>query len=125
MKLILCILTLLVFCGCDKTEYGPLKHEQATVVQTIYSPATHGTVSGTNLDLDGNLSFSNSTIETQESWAVVFACEHGQFVIHKKEIWEKVKPNQQVTISYKEVYRVSSDGKAALVKYDFIGVADR
>ncbi len=122
MRKVLVLLLLLVALGCDlpRTEYSKDLEEPATVCETVYTPATHGESFGPTISLSGKIGFASVDVDTQESFAVVFKCQHGKFIVKRKDIWEKLKSGDNVTVKYREVYRVVEGSKPVLTDYDFI-----
>ncbi|MBI1957504.1 MAG: hypothetical protein HYS44_03570 [Candidatus Niyogibacteria bacterium] len=134
----------LVACKRTREEYSPVMHESGTVLQAVYTPSTHRTELGVTafetgplgMDYSGNpgISLGNgmqiSQVTVPEKFAIVFRCEHGEFIITRKDVYEQLKNFQgrAVDIEYREVYRVvyeEQDGKEQvldrkLVDYDFI-----
>ena len=128
----LALVTLLV-TGCKKAvlEYSEVLTEPATVVDLVYTPSLHGGGVGPTFGMSGSgdatLGLAITSVNVPERYAVVFLCQHGKFIIQSakaKELWQRLKLNQEVTVSYKEVYRtVYDDNKVvsrALIKYDFL-----
>jgi hypothetical protein len=125
--------------GCEHTEqeYSQILHEDAKVVQTVYTPSRHG--SGTtvnfNSDDEGNINpgFGVTSIDIPEKYAVVFKCQHGKFIVEgtdsqHKALWKRMNEGDIVDVTYKEVYQTrynNQDGKKnilekRLIDYDFI-----
>ena len=128
-------------CRVTHTEVSDVLHEDAKVVQTIYSPSRHG--SGVspqinNLFSDDGPSFELeiTSIDMSEEYAVVFECQHGKFVSEgsdqrHKDLWSRLKEGQEVDVTYKEIYRTTyeedkdGDGEKDLVErvltgFDFL-----
>jgi hypothetical protein len=70
----------------------------------------------------------SNSVKVEDQFAIVFECQHGKFLIEDlgkesraAQLWKKLKEGDQVTIKYKEVYRVvpATDEKT-LVKYEFV-----
>jgi len=121
------LLLALVLSACDipSREFSKELHESGKVLQTIYTPATHGSASGTSVDFDLNVKFHNMTINTQEQFGVMFQCEHGQFVVtgtseRYKKLWESLPKDSNVTIYYREEYLTYKDGRRELTGFDFL-----
>jgi len=83
----------------------------------------------------GNLTFGTAEVSIPESYAVVFECPHGKFIISKmpkaKDLFLSLKEGKTYTCYYREVYEVKClyDGdikirelSRTLVKYDFVEV---
>jgi hypothetical protein len=135
-------------CGCDRVEIeqSTILHEDAVVVDTIYTPSRHDTevgltaikMGGMGMDFGGDVGMrlggglQVSNVEVPEEFAVVFKCKHGKFIVERKEIYDKVKGGEgkNVDVSYTEVYRVTykkKDGKEhvinrVLTKYHLVDV---
>lgn len=113
-----------VFCSAcgpeTKIEHSEIMHEDALIVETVYTPSSHETTlepsfggsgligfgpSGIGMRIGSGIQISSS--EVPEKFAVVFKCQHGKFIIHRKDIYQKLKDheNQTVDVSYQEVYR--------------------
>ena len=118
-------------CKEVKTESSPELTERARVVDVIFQPSNHGSGVGPTFDLTGNggLGIAITSVDIPEKYAVVFECQHGKFIIQgdqqkAKELWQRLKRDQQVTVRYKEVYETTyEDGRALerhLTKYDFV-----
>ncbi|MAF13341.1 MAG: hypothetical protein CMI53_00405 [Parcubacteria group bacterium] len=89
----------------------------------------HSTDLSPTIDLDGNIGLAITSSSVSESWAVVFECEHGKFVIQgakekHEALWNKLSEGQEVTVQYREEYRVVYEGEEVmsreLVDYDFL-----
>ena len=142
---LVCGVTLLL-AGCQEVEqeYSETLHEDAAIVEAVYTPSRHDSQVGLTaiktgpmgidyggnfgLRLGGGLQISRVTVP--EKFAVVFKCQHGQFIISQKEVYEKFKDHKgkTVDVAYREVYRTTYDTKdgekqvvdRALVDYDFL-----
>lgn len=122
----------LLLAACDgfpRTEHSAEMRESAEVVDLIYMPDRHGSGSGPTIGLDGSVGIAITSVSIPEKYAVVFRCPHGKFVIQDdqkkaKEMWHRLRVGQQVTIYYRETYRVRHKNrveiKRVLVKYDFM-----
>ena len=60
-------------------------------------------------DGDVGLGLTFTEVDIPEKYAVVFRCQHGKFIVDSnqekaKEMWGRLKTNQEVTVSYQEVY---------------------
>ncbi|MBI2451807.1 hypothetical protein HYV50_01875 [Candidatus Pacearchaeota archaeon] len=129
--------------GCNapvtKVESSEILHEDAAVVDIVYTPSRHGSGSGfgPTIDSGGNIgiSFSDVSVDIPEKYAVVFKCQHGKFVVqgtnqYYRDLWERFTEGQEVDVTYREVFRntyqdIDKDGKKDLIKrelidYDFI-----
>ncbi len=134
----LCVLAIFSL-GCKevKQEASDILHEDAVVVETVYTPSRHGSGSsfGPSMNMDGDIGFSfhSVSINVPELYAVVFKCQHGKFVIEgddqrHKNLWERFSENDEVDVSYREIYRniyKKVDGRkelieSVLIDYDFL-----
>lgn len=117
----------------DEKEFSAVLHEEATVVETIHTPATHETQvlpkgSGFGIDIGGGLEIHVNHIP--ETFGVMFRCQHGEFVVDRKELYDKLSAHKgrRVEVSYREVYKTSYRGAGkykklvtrSLEKYDFL-----
>ncbi len=119
--------------------------EQAVVAETVYTPSRHDTGIGLKaFDLAGPISMDYggdiglnlgnglqiSSVTVPEKFAVIFTCQHGQFIIGRKGIYDKFTGHQgaKVDVTYREVYKTTykkKDGKRQVVErvltdYDFL-----
>jgi len=129
--------------GCSgretRREVSDILHEDAIVVDVVYTPSRHGSGAGLGptIDFDGNIgiSFSSVSVNIPEKYAVVFKCEHGKFIsagtdARHKELWERLQEGQDVDVTYREIFEstyedIDKDGKKDLIKrkliaYDFL-----
>ena len=142
--------------GCKevKTESSNVLHEDAIVITKIYTPSRHDTdielkamnlvgegAGSISMDYDGDLGIGIedglqiSFSEVPEKYGVVFKCQHGTFTSQgsderHKELYRKLQNNQEVDVTYKEIYRttyddIDGDGKRDLVEkvltgFDFL-----
>lgn len=139
-------LMLLACSGCVRveTEQSSVLHEDAVVIETVYTPSRHDTNLGmtaikagaigmdfsgdVGIRIGGGLQISSS--EVPEKFAVVFKCKHGKFIVDHKEVYEKLKGKEDkiVDVSYTEVYQTTYDKKDGkeyvidriLIKYHFL-----
>jgi len=101
--------------------------------QKVYTPSRRDTVIIPTIDFEGNLGISIDTDEIPEKYAVIFNCQHGEFIIQGiqdgyKSFYERLEEGDGVDVLYREVYRAVYDRSKAeeellekrLVKYDFI-----
>jgi hypothetical protein len=116
-------------CQYETKECSDVLHEDATVIARIHTPAKHEKktcLTAMNLgamgrDYEGNmgirigsgLQISSSTIP--ERYGVLFQCEHGNFTTQgseekHKNLYERLKTNDLVDVTYKEVYNTIKDG---------------
>lgn len=126
-------LPLLFLFGCVKTEYSPTLTEPAKVVDLVYQPSNHGSGLGIGFGSSpqGGMvtTITPISVDVPEAYAVVFQCQHGKFVIQgeeskAKEMWNRLKENQDVTVEYREVYESCYKRhllvSKKLVKYEFL-----
>lgn len=117
--------------GCQRivTEYSEKKTEPAVVEDVIFTPSLHGSGVGPTFTGEGDVGITFTSVNIPEKYAVVFRCQHGKFVIQGtgekyKKLWEHLVRNQEVTVHYKEIYRVTYDGDEVLsrelIDYDFL-----
>lgn len=122
----------------SKEEYSPNLTETATVVDLVYTPRRHGSGDGVGLTTGGDLAFTSTSVTVPERYAVVFQCQHGKFIIENdqeqtKALWNRLKEGQEVTVTYREVYRLTymvKDGQRTplhreLKDYDFINATPK
>jgi len=141
---------LVILTGCCREsieEYSETLHEDAVVVNAVYTPPHHDVKLGLTaasmgksfgMDYGGNLGFQVgnglqvSSVSVPEKFAVVFKCSHGQFIVTRKDVYEKLKGHEgeTVDVSYREVYRATYETKdnerrlidRVLTDYDFLTV---
>ncbi|MBI4020864.1 MAG: hypothetical protein HY369_01340 [Candidatus Aenigmarchaeota archaeon] len=122
-------------------EQSDILHEQATVADLVYTPSQHGSAGRgafVQTSEGGARLYQNIEITIPERYAIVFACEHGKFIVENDqakahELWTRLREDQEVTIQYREEYRVTAkvtyqDGtetarqevRRELVGYDFL-----
>lgn len=106
--------------GCGETEYSAELTEKAEIVEVVYTPAQHGSAIGPTFSTSGNVGVAITSVDIPEVYAVVFQCEHGKFIIKRKDVWERAKTGAKVTVRYREEYWVT-EKERRLVKYDFLG----
>lgn len=130
LVVVVCCVSLMVCCA-TRREYSGELTEKAKVVDLVYTPSRHGTGLGPTFDLtgEGGIGVAITSVVVPEIYAVVFECQHGKFIIQSdqkkaKELWNRLKEGQEVTVRYREVYDTSYYNKEVvekkLVKYDFI-----
>ena len=144
VALISSIMLFSIGCREVKQEFSNILHEDATISDAVYTPSRHDSELGLTafktgpigVDFGGNLGFrigsglQISSVEVPEKFAIVFKCQHGQFIIGRKEVYEKLKDHKdkRVDVSYREIYRTVYDTEGgekkiierALTDYDFI-----
>jgi hypothetical protein len=64
------------------------------------------------------------SIDIPSKYAVIFRCQHGKFIVEgtddrHKDLWQRMKKGEQVTVSYYEVYTVDRHGNRALKRLKF------
>jgi len=121
MKTFTALALALVLSACEipKTEYSRVLSEPAEVTEVVYTPAQHGSAIGPTFSSSGSIGLAVTSVSTSEVHAVVFKCQHGKFIVKRKEVWEKTKPGMKGTVRYREVYRTTSKTKD-LIDYRFI-----
>ena len=113
-------LIVLSVLGCIKTEFSQVLTEKAEITEVVYAPSRHGSGGGFGMTTEGDLVMTLDSVDIPAVYAVVFKCEHGKFIINRKDVWEKAKVGMHVTVRYREVYKVSKKERR-LVKYNFLG----
>lgn len=133
--------------GCDfirslpetRTEYSKVLHEDAKVVDVVYTPSRHGGGIGPSFGMtsggDAAVGLAVTSVNIPEKYAVVFKCQHGKFIVEgedkeHKNLWGRLQEGQEVDVTYKEIYEATymdanKDGKKEyierkLIKYDFL-----
>lgn len=130
----------IIGCKETRTELSDVLHEDAVVLETVYTPSQHGSnISPTYTfgESGGNVGFAMTSVHLPEKYAVVFKCrDHGvKFIVQGtskeyRSLWDKLEEGQIVDVFYRHVYEsvyddVENDGKKdliskKLVKYDFL-----
>jgi len=105
--------------GCFKVEYSDELTERAEITEVVYTPSQHGTGTGIGMSMKGTMVVTTTSVNIPEVFAVVFKCQHGKFIVSRREIWEKSKVGMKVVVHYKEKYHVI-DNRRELVKYEFL-----
>lgn len=101
--LVFVVLALLgALAGC--THEGPKLVEEATVLETTFSPRQHG--DSTGFSTSGRVVFSD--IDVHASYGVVFECHHGKFAVQgdsekAQRFWKLFKKGDRARITYYEV----------------------
>lgn len=130
----LVLFMLISACEYYEKEYSAEMTEPAMVTEVIYSPPRHGSDIAPTFGMTGGgnmtVGFTSVDVKIPEVYAIVFKCQHGKFIIqtpHKKakDLWGHLKRDQEVTVRYREVYRVlygkdKKPIKKELLEYDFI-----
>lgn len=137
---------MLVGCKEVRNEASPVLHENAVVLQTVFTPSEHHVGLGFrafddplgmgSYDWGGNhgipitddLQVSHSSVP--EKYAVVFQCQHGQFIIERKEIYQRFQnlTGSTADVTYREIYRATYEKEngekhlvdRVLVDFDFL-----
>lgn len=137
---LLVVVGLLLLAGCEytKNEYSSLLTEDAEVVDLVYTPLRHGRGSGIgpSINMNGHLgiSFVSVRVDVPETYAIVFRCEHGKFIVQSnkhwgpqkvKQLWGELRDGQKVVVIYREIYENTYDAnnkllESHLIKYNFI-----
>ncbi len=141
-------LSMLFVVGCDEVsqETSETLFEPAEVVDLYHNQARDESYQDTEYQYrydfwSGEWRWQwvpvTKTRHIPESWQVEFRCKHGQFTIGKdghgqfkaKELYEKLRRGQKVTVSYTEKYRVVTDSDTKkqtknLVDLDFLDAVD-
>lgn len=116
-------------CKYFTVEESSEMTELAVVEDVVFTPSVHSSSGGIAMTSKGGMGISAEDIRIPEKYAIVFRCQHGKFIIEgttawHKELWSRLVRNQNVTIYYKEVYRVTHDGENVLnrrlIRYNFI-----
>lgn len=117
MKIKLFYLLPFLFLGCLKE--GPLKREQAEVLQLAYVPSTSGF--GVGMTTNGDM--ATTSVSTDEVWAVVVRCkDHNKtFSIRGKDVYDKCAVGNSVTLEYVEL----KNSRGEVVDYQTKGVIVR
>jgi len=119
MMLVLCLA--LALTGCiGRYENGPELTERVVVTEVVYTPATHG--SGVGMSTGGNAVFTS--VSTEPVYAVVFQCDHGKFIVKRRDVWEQCVVGDTLVCHYREQFWVT-ETERKLVDYDFLHVAKR
>ena len=128
-SILISIILLCTFTACKKyaTESSEVLTEQGVVLALSYMPKNHGSGLGPAFSLsDGSMSLAVTSVSMPEKYAVVFRCSHGSFVVESgaKELFSNLQTGQEVTIEYRERYRIVTENGQILSKnitgYDFI-----
>lgn len=123
--------------GCDPREYrtetSALLHEEALVTKRVKTPAKHDIDIVPTIDFEGNIGIGIDVDDIPEKYAVIFKCQHGEFIIQGSEnryqsLYDRLNEGDEVDVLYREVYKAVYDRSKAekeliekrLVKYDFI-----
>lgn len=118
MNRIYVLVLALLLSGCYQYERSEPVIEDGVVVQTVFRPEhTHNyPIPVTHRDANGNTTVTTE-IRTEyygeEHW-VVFACQHGQFAVNRKDIWMKVHPGSKVKIKYRQIDTYQTKDKQRL-----------
>lgn len=125
------VVAIVALSGCKDTrkEFSEPKHEDATIMNAVYTPSRHNTVIepsimssdgiGLGLGFSGNVGLhvgmgvQITSVTVPEKFAMVFHCQHGQFIVSRREVYEKMKDwvGKKVDVEYKEVYLTTYEKK--------------
>jgi hypothetical protein len=128
LALLLSCVTLLGGCTDERIEKSTVLTEKAVVADLVYTPAVHGSGVGPTISMKGKVGLAFTNVDISEAYAVVFQCDHGKFIINDptkaKRLWQTLKKDQEVVVSYREVYLATYDGdkllQRRLEKYEFL-----
>jgi hypothetical protein len=130
--------------GCQEVrrEVSETLYEDAVIAEVVYTPAHHKSQLGISayktgpigVDFGGNVGLrigggmQVSRVKAREKFAVVFECQHGQFIVSRKEVYEKLKDyeGRRVRVAYQEVYRTTyetTDGEKRVIARDLVDYA--
>lgn len=141
---VLFLTALLLLCACTESflEKSDVLYEEATILNTNFNPAHHETrpelsivsigplgvgVSGNTGLRMGGIVFTDAKVP--EQYYVSFKCQHGQFIIHRKDIYQKLKGHEgrKVKVSYRSIFRTTYEDSSkkkvtsrTLTGFDFI-----
>src|SRR3989344_829920 len=128
------LLIIILSLNCKETRYesSEILYEDATIMNTLYTPSTHRTELGfgPTINMDGDIEFRPkiTSVTTPENFAVIFECQHGGFISQgsdnrHKLLFERFKrrAGAKVEVSYKELYRcvyedTTGDGQKELIE---------
>lgn len=101
----LCIyLTISLILFSVKTHKSSLKTEQGFVVAKQFRGEVNETGSTVGFTTDGKMTFGTVQIHEKQKFDVVFRCEHKEiFTINDPKIYQKLKENDKVIITYYEI----------------------
>jgi len=108
------VVLVLSFAGCGGPEWSPELTEGARVVETVHTPAQHG--SGVGLTTGGDMAVIGTYAGA--AYAVVFRCAHGKFIVEDKQLWAALSEGDSVIVHYKE--RAVRWYKRRWMEYDFL-----
>ena len=80
----------------QRREFSSTIHEDAVITEVVATPSRH----------DGGAGLQVNSIIVLDKFVVVLKCQHGQFIIDQKELFEKLMDHtgETVVVSYREVY---------------------
>ncbi len=119
MKNILMVCCALIISSCYKVELKQMT-EEALITDVIYTPSTLRHDVNVGITMNGDLAITPTSSGKSESYAVVFKCKHGKFVVSRKDIWEKATTGMKVIVHYQEIWHVDGNGKRRFSDLDFI-----
>lgn len=112
MKAYYLIPLLLLTAGCPKDVLGPTQSEPAEVYDTCFVPSGHGQTSGAwGYGHDGGVYTPPQDITIPATYAVVFKCQHGKFVIdgpRGEVLYKKLEKGDSVIVTYCEELTVDN-----------------
>lgn len=95
--------------GCRQIEFGPELTEPATVVDTCYVPAGHGSGMGIGNSSNGDAVATVTSVDIPARYAIVFRCQHGKFVIEDERaeaLYRLIDRGDEVVVRYVEKFEV-------------------
>lgn len=119
----------LVLSGCRELKHGPELTEPAEIYDTCFTPAGHGQTSGGyGMTMKGKLAYQfPQSINIPATYAVVFKCQHGKFVIDGERgemLYKRFSKGDAVTVKYCDVIEVY-DGMERAIDLHFIDAVAR
>jgi len=123
MKKLIYLLIPIFFISCFDTEVSGVMNEGGFIIAKSYRDEINDTAPGMGISMNGDVSFTATSVHVPESYTIVFRCEHNKiFKIDDARIYEKVQEGDSVVITYREMYRIYDDNpkERVLVDYKFI-----
>ena len=126
VAVVCCLAILLVGCKDVRREFSETLHEEAVIENVVYTPSKHESRVEPSIGGSGAIGFGPSgivirmgksiqitNVTVPEKFALGFRCQHGQFIISRKEVYEKFKDHKgnMVDVTYHEVYKTTYDTK--------------
>lgn len=149
MRVVSVCMALFLLAGCQEVvrEHSEVLREDALIVSVVHTPASHKSELGLTafkggpfgmdysgdigIRIGGGLQISESRVP--EKFAVLLRCEHGEFLIERRTLYQQLKgrEGQWIDVSYREIYRTTyetKDGERQIVsrvltEYDFLDAA--